>query len=84
MTAEMVAKARANMLKTDIENVAFRLGEIEHLPVADASVDVIMSNCVINLSTDKPSVFRAPFATISQLMRAASPARPLCLTWLAC
>lgn len=61
MTAEMVAKARANILKTDIENVAFRLGEIEHLPVADASVDVIMSNCVINLSTDKPSVFREAF-----------------------
>ena len=65
MTAEMVAKARANMLKTDIQNVAFRLGEIEHLPVADASVDVIMSNCVINLSTDKPSVFREAFRVLA-------------------
>jgi arsenite methyltransferase len=58
MTAEMIAKARANVAKTDLRNVEFRLGEIEHLPVADASVDVIMSNCVINLSTDKPAVFR--------------------------
>jgi arsenite methyltransferase len=65
LTAEMVAKARANLLKTDIENVAFRLGEIEHLPVADASVDVIMSNCVINLSTDKPSVFREAFRVLA-------------------
>jgi ubiquinone/menaquinone biosynthesis C-methylase UbiE len=64
MTAEMVAKARANVRKTDIENVAFRLGEIEHLPVADGSVDVIMSNCVINLSTDKPSVFREAFRVL--------------------
>src|SRR6187431_1810866 len=53
MTAAMIAKARANISKTDLRNVEFRLGEIEHLPVGDASVDVIMSNCVINLSTDK-------------------------------
>jgi SAM-dependent methyltransferase len=65
MTAEMVAKARANVLKTDSENVEFRLGEIEHLPLADASVDVIMSNCVINLSTDKPSVFREAFRVLT-------------------
>jgi arsenite methyltransferase len=65
MTAEMVARARANMLKTDIENVSFRLGEIEHLPVADASVDVIVSNCAINLSTDKPSVFREAFRVLT-------------------
>ena len=58
MTPEMIAKARGNVSKTDLRNVEFRLGEIEHLPVADASVDVIMSNCVINLSTDKPAVFR--------------------------
>jgi hypothetical protein len=54
----MIAKARGNILKTELRNAEFRLGEIEHLPVADASVDVIMSNCVINLSTDKPAVFR--------------------------
>lgn len=65
MTAEMVAKARANVSKTDFKNVEFRLGEIEHLPVADASVDVIMSNCVINLSTDKPSVFREVFRVLA-------------------
>ena len=64
MTTEMIAKARANIGKTDLRNVEFRLGEIEHLPVADASVDVIMSNCVINLSTDKPAVFREAFRVL--------------------
>lgn len=58
MTADMIAKARDNALKGDYSNVEFRLGEIEHLPVADASVDVIISNCVINLSPDKTQVFR--------------------------
>jgi arsenite methyltransferase len=65
MTPEMIAKARGNVLKTALRNVEFRLGEIEHLPVADASVDVIMSNCVINLSTDKPAVFREAFRALS-------------------
>ena len=65
MTAEMIAKARANLGKIDLRNVEFRLGEIEHLPVADASVDVIMSNCVINLSTDKPAVFREAFRVLA-------------------
>ena len=62
MTAEMLSKARANAVvfaeKTGLRNVEFRLGEIEHLPVADATVDVVMSNCVINLSPDKPQVWR--------------------------
>src|SRR3990172_9495370 len=58
MTPEMIAKARANAAQAAYGNVEFHLGEIEHLPVADSSVDVIISNCVINLSTDKPSVFR--------------------------
>lgn len=58
MTAAMVARARANAAKGDFPNVEFRLGEIEHLPVADATVDLVISNCVINLSPDKPSVFR--------------------------
>ena len=62
MTAEMLAKARRNAAvyreNTGFDNVEFRLGEIEHLPVADASVDVIISNCVINLSPDKPQVWR--------------------------
>lgn len=57
MTASMVAKARENASKVDATNVEFRLGEIEHLPVADSSVDVIISNCVINLSPDKPAVY---------------------------
>jgi AhpD family alkylhydroperoxidase len=57
MTPEMVGKARANAAKARCRNVDFRLGEIEHLPVADASVDVIISNCVINLSPDKAQVF---------------------------
>jgi len=58
MTAAMIAKARANARRVGTANVEFRLGEIEHLPVADASVDVVISNCVINLSPEKPRVFR--------------------------
>jgi len=57
MTPSMISKARANGADSDHDNVEFRLGEIEHLPVADASVDVIISNCVINLSPDKQQVF---------------------------
>ena len=56
MTPEMLDKARTNKVKVGAENVEFRLGEIEHLPVSDSSVDVVISNCVINLSTDKPQV----------------------------
>jgi SAM-dependent methyltransferase len=58
MTPEMVNKARANARKVGAENVEFRLGEIENLPVEDNSVDVVVSNCVINLSPDKTRVFR--------------------------
>ena len=58
MTPQMLERARANRTKVDAQNVEFRLGEIEHLPVADATVDVIISNCVVNLSPDKPQVFR--------------------------
>jgi arsenite methyltransferase len=65
MTPEMNTKARGNIAKTDLRNVEFRLGEIEHLPVADASIDVIMSNCVINLSTDKPEVFREAYRVLA-------------------
>lgn len=64
MTPEMVAKARANARKTGFANVEFRLGEIEHLPVADSSVDVIISNCVINLSPAKEQVFRDAFRVL--------------------
>jgi arsenite methyltransferase len=58
MTHEMLAKARDAARRGGFSNVEFRLGEIEHLPVADASIDVIISNCVINLSPDKTQVFR--------------------------
>lgn len=58
MTPEMVEKARDNAKKNGIVNVDFRLGEIENLPVADNSVDVVISNCVINLSADKPKVLQ--------------------------
>ena len=64
MTADMVAKARANASKLEAKNVEFRLGEIEHLPVADNTVDVILSNCVINLSPDKGAVFQDAFRVL--------------------
>jgi len=64
MTPEMVTKARVNARKVEATNVEFRLGEIEHLPVADGSVDVVLSNCVINLSPDKGAVFREAFRAL--------------------
>lgn len=64
MTASMIAKARTNAAKVDLDNVEFRLGEIEHLPVADSSIDVIISNCVINLSPDKPAVYAEAFRVL--------------------
>jgi SAM-dependent methyltransferase len=64
MTPEMVSKARENARRVDAKNVEFRLGEIEHLPVPDASIDVILSNCVINLSPDKSAVFREAFRVL--------------------
>ncbi len=57
MTPEMVAKARKNSIKMGLDNVEFRLGEIENLPVGDNSVDIIISNCVVNLSPNKPAVY---------------------------
>ena len=64
MTPEMVSKARRNAEQADYANVEFRLGEIEHLPVADESIDVILSNCVINLSPEKAQVFREAFRVL--------------------
>jgi arsenite methyltransferase len=62
MTAEMLTRARENTAsyreRSGLDNVEFRLGEIEHLPIADGTVDVVLSNCVINLSPDKPQVWR--------------------------
>lgn len=64
MTPQMVTKARDNARKVGARNVEFRLGEIERLPIADASVDVIISNCVINLSPSKLDVFREAFRVL--------------------
>lgn len=64
MTDEMIAKAQNNQAKLGLESVEFRLGEIENLPVEDHSVDVIISNCVINLSTDKLRVFQEAYRVL--------------------
>ncbi len=64
MTPEMIAKARENARKAGVSNVTFRLGEIEHVPVADNTADVVMSNCVINLSPEKAQVFREAFRVL--------------------
>ncbi len=64
MTAEMIERARENARKSDYQNVEFRLGEIENLPVADNSVDVVISNCVINLSPDKGRVFKEAYRAL--------------------
>jgi SAM-dependent methyltransferase len=64
MTKTMIEKAEANLAKVGLTNVEFRLGKIEQLPVEDATVDVILSNCVINLSPDKPAVFKEAFRVL--------------------
>ena len=64
MTPEMLARARRFAEKGEYSNVEFRLGEIEHLPIADEAADLVISNCVINLSTDKPSVFAEAFRVL--------------------
>jgi arsenite methyltransferase len=64
MTPEMVAKARRNSARGSYRNVEFRLGEIDHLPAADASVDVVISNCVINLAPDKNAVYAEAFRVL--------------------
>ncbi len=64
MTPDMLARARTNVAKAGLKHVEFRLGEIEHLPVADQSVDVVISNCVVNLSPDKPAVYQEAFRVL--------------------
>jgi arsenite methyltransferase len=80
MTAEMLQKSRKSIASftknTGLNNVEFRLGEIEHLPVADQSVDVVISNCVINLSPDKPQVWR-------EIARVLKPGGKACISDLA-
>ncbi len=80
MTCEMLSKARAGIAeftkKTGLANVEFRLGEIEHLPVGDGSVDVVISNCVINLSPNKQQVW-------SEIARALRPGGKACISDLA-
>lgn len=80
MTPEMLSKARASIPKftekTGLSNVEFRLGEIEHLPVADSSVDVVISNCVINLSPDKQQVW-------NEIARVLKPGGKACISDLA-
>ena len=71
MTPEMLSKARSNAANNGYHNVEFRLGEIENLPVADNSVDVILSNCVINLSPDKSRVFVEAFRVLKPSGRLA-------------
>ncbi|MDA0709129.1 MAG: arsenite methyltransferase [bacterium] len=66
MTPVMVRKARANARKIDAHNVTFRLGEIEYPPIADNTADVVISNCVINLSPDQPQVYREAFRILKR------------------
>ena len=66
MTEEMIKKARANATKYNYKNVEFKLGDIEELPIQDSSIDVIISNCVINLAPDKDKVFSESFRVLKK------------------
>jgi len=73
MTAEMIAKARENAGSSGFDNVEFRLGEIEHLPVVSDSIDVVISNCVLNLVPDKQSAF-------AEIFRVLKPGGHFCIS----
>jgi len=73
MTDEMLALARANATKAGATNVEFRKGTIESIPLPDAAGDVVISNCVINLSTDKPAVLAEMFRVLAPGGRVGSP-----------
>jgi Methyltransferase domain len=73
MTHEMMAKARANAARVGAANVEFRLGEIEHLPIADNTADVVISNCVINLVPDKEQAYRELFVYSNRADASPSP-----------
>src|SRR4051812_46679548 len=95
MTDEMLALARENQRKSGLDNVEFLKGDIEHIPLPDASVDVIISNCVINLSADKDQVLREAFRVLKPggrfavsdvVVRGATPPeiRQVVLLWVGC
>lgn len=73
MTQEMIARAQTNAERLNIDTVEFKLGEIEHLPVPDGSVDVVLSNCVINLAPDKSAVYR-------EIHRVLKPGGRICVS----
>ena len=66
MTPDMINLSKANLLKTSYQNIDFKLGEIEHLPVDNETIDVIISNCVINLSLDKRQVFKETYRVLKK------------------